>query len=107
MLGTMSAHPVGEEQHDLIDRKIGDAGENAQDRDRDHNDDGGIAQLSLGRPRGFLKLVDHFAEEDTGAAERIFHYWNLAGAEGLEPPTDGFGDRYSTNWATRLWMVVL
>jgi len=22
---------------------------------------------------------------------------NLAGAEGLEPPTDGFGDRYSTN----------
>ena len=21
----------------------------------------------------------------------------LAGAEGLEPPTDGFGDRYSTN----------
>jgi len=22
---------------------------------------------------------------------------DLAGAEGLEPPTDGFGDRYSTN----------
>jgi hypothetical protein len=22
---------------------------------------------------------------------------NLAGREGLEPPTDGFGDRYSTN----------
>ena len=22
---------------------------------------------------------------------------NLAGAEGIEPPTNGFGDRYSTN----------
>src|ERR1043166_2250697 len=26
----------------------------------------------------------------------------LAGREGLEPPTDGFGDRYSTNGATAL-----
>ena len=26
----------------------------------------------------------------------------MAGAEGLEPPTNGFGDRYSTSWATPL-----
>ena len=26
----------------------------------------------------------------------------LAGAEGIEPPTSGFGDRRSTNWATLL-----
>ena len=24
--------------------------------------------------------------------------WEVAGAEGLEPPTVGFGDRCSTNW---------
>jgi hypothetical protein len=27
----------------------------------------------------------------------FFMGWNLAGAEGIEPPTNGFGDRYSTN----------
>ncbi len=26
----------------------------------------------------------------------------MAGAVGLEPTTDGFGDRYSTNWAIPL-----
>ena len=26
----------------------------------------------------------------------------MAGEEGLEPPTDGFGDHYSTNWAIPL-----
>ena len=26
----------------------------------------------------------------------------MAGAEGIEPPTSGFGDRRSTNWATLL-----
>ena len=28
----------------------------------------------------------------------------LAGAEGLEPTTHGFGDRYSTNWAIPLFL---
>jgi len=27
----------------------------------------------------------------------FFMDFNLAGAEGIEPPTNGFGDRYSTN----------
>ncbi len=31
--------------------------------------------------------------------ESLFY---LAGEEGLEPPTDGFGDRYSTNCAIPL-----
>ena len=43
------------------------------------------------------ELVDHLDEKDTGAAEGIFHGGKLAGAEGIEPPTNGFGDRYSTN----------
>ena len=29
-------------------------------------------------------------------------FFSLAGAEGLEPTTHGFGDQYSTNWATPL-----
>ena len=29
-------------------------------------------------------------------------FLTLAGAEGIEPPTSGFGDRRSTNWATLL-----
>ncbi len=32
----------------------------------------------------------------------IFCISYLAGAEGIEPPTSGFGDRRSTNWATLL-----
>ena len=33
----------------------------------------------------------------------------LAGAEGIEPPTSGFGDRRSTNWATLLvaYLIIL
>ena len=69
-------------------------------RHGDDHDDRGVAQLGAGRPGGLLQLTDHFAEEDAGAAERIFHGQSgedLAGAEGIEPPTNGFGDRYSTN----------
>src|SRR5207245_1257554 len=68
-----SADPVGEEQDDLVDREIADRGEEAKNGDRHDHDDGRVAQLGLGGPRGFLELVDHFAEEDAGAAERIFH----------------------------------
>ena len=32
---------------------------------------------------------------------------DLAGAEGLEPTTHGFGDQYSTNWATPLCTQIL
>ena len=33
----------------------------------------------------------------------------LAGAEGIEPPTSGFGDRRSTNWTTLLvaYLIIL
>ena len=39
----------------------------------------------------------------------IFFYLFLAGAEGIEPPTSGFGDRRSTNWATLLvaYLIIL
>ena len=34
-------------------------------------------------------------------------WFYLAGAEGIEPPTSGFGDRRSTNWATLLVAYLL
>ena len=40
----------------------------------------------------------------------IFIYYSfLAGAEGIEPPTSGFGDRRSTSWATLLvaYLIIL
>ncbi len=78
-------------------RKIADGGENTEDNRGEDDHDGRVTQFYAGGPGSFLKLSDHFAEEDAGAAERIFHERNMAGAEGIEPPTNGFGDRYSTN----------
>ncbi len=37
----------------------------------------------------------------------FFIIYFLAGAEGIEPPTSGFGDRRSTNWATLLLVAYL
>jgi hypothetical protein len=91
------ADEIGEKHDDLRERKIADAREQAKDERSDDDHDGGVAQFGLGGPGGFLKLTNHFTEEDASAAERIFHSGNLAGAEGIEPPTNGFGDRYSTN----------
>ena len=71
--GEALAHPGGEQIHDLIERKIADAREYAEDdRSHDHHERG-VAQLGLGGPGGLLKLTDHFAEEDASAAERVFH----------------------------------
>ena len=35
---------------------------------------------------------------ETRNEKTSFRWFNLAGAEGFEPPTIGFGDRCSTNW---------
>ena len=95
--GPRLADPIGEKDHDLSERKIADGGENTKDNRGEDDHDGRVTQFYAGGPGSFLKLSDHFAEEDAGAAERIFHERNMAGAEGIEPPTNGFGDRYSTN----------
>ena len=56
--------------------------------------EGGIRTPVGGKAEAVFKTaaIDHSATSPMG----------LAGREGLEPPTDGFGDRYSTNWATAL-----
>ena len=49
-------------------------------------------------PRGAAQLVEDLANElgDFGHEGRI-RKGKLARQEGLEPPTNGFGDHYSTN----------
>ena len=84
------ADPGREQVHDLIEREIADAGEHAEDDRRDEDDDRGIAQLSLGRPRGFLKLTDHFSEEDASAAERVFHSESAGRRGGNRTPNQRF-----------------
>src|SRR4026207_494489 len=75
--GDVSAYQRRAQIHDLVEREVADAGKDAKDDRRHDYHQGGIAQLGLGRPRGFLELADHFAEEDAGALERIFHlgFW--------------------------------
>ena len=43
-------------------------------------------------------FVSKFQAQKNRFNERPIVYFDLAGAEGLEPPTIGFGDRCSTNW---------
>ena len=54
--------------------------------------------LSVRAP--MLQLANELAGEEADGAEGIGHVLcraKVAGAEGIEPPTNGFGDRYSTN----------
>ncbi len=45
-----------------------------------------------------LRSRSHFRLAITPLFHRsICPFFRLAGREGLDPPTDGFGDRYSTN----------
>jgi hypothetical protein len=110
----------------------------AEQQHRDNHHHGRITQffvspesflLRIPRPRAFLQLDLHFAEEvfdfgnhqfsketsniqrSTSNAQLSFSGFEVqcstlgvrrlqsffARQEGLEPPTDGFGDRYSTN----------
>ena len=55
--------------------------------------------LGVPRPGGLGELDFHFADEQFGLRDHRGgeKYFAVARQEGLEPPTDGFGDRYSTN----------
>src|SRR5580692_9316348 len=91
-----------EQVDQLVEREVADAREEPEEEARQDDDDRRDAQLRTGGPARLLELADHLAYEDTRALERVFHglLWEpseVAGAEGIEPPTNGFGDRYSTN----------
>lgn len=92
------AHPAREQIHDIRYREIRNGYKAAHDGDRDEYNNCRLAKLRLGRPAGLPELRDRFTCEDANTAERIFHLIKrVAGQEGIEPPTNGFGDRYSTN----------
>ena len=56
--------------------------------------------LFSGRPRNLAQLALHFFEKLRKLVQlRYPNLLVLAGQEGLEPPTFGFGDRRSTNWS--------
>lgn len=65
-----------------------------------------LHELFHGDPVGIRTLDLLIRSQSLYPAELPSHVWDhilngynpvLAGAEGLEPSTDGFGDRYSTN----------
>ena len=96
---------AGEVMDDVHENEIKERDVTAQKQHGDEDDNRGIGQLLVTteapllwvpRPRSFLELDLYFAEKTFGLAEHIFS--RLATRqEGLEPPTDGFGDRNSTN----------
>ena len=60
-----------------------------------------MAGPQLRHAGSLFQLPDHFPTKRARFFQPL-HTTNLAGEEGLEPPTDGFGDRYSTNCAIPL-----
>ena len=70
-------------------------------RHHDHHHDGGDHGFPAGRPSDLVRFLAHFLKNSTGFVFAIFSpspfIGLLAGAEGLEPSTCGFGDRRSTN----------
>ena len=70
---TCLAYEGREQVDDLIEGEIADASENSEQNGSDNDHDGRIAQFAAGGPGSFLKLSDHLAEEDAGAAEWVFH----------------------------------
>src|SRR5215467_12931436 len=101
-----------DETHDLVRQQEEDR------RDRDHHEDhrGGDGGLAPGRPGDLLGLGAHLLQElertdlrhSLPAAPLVTRHnplkfrllsragLRLAGVEGLEPPTPGFGDRCSS-----------
>jgi hypothetical protein len=89
--------------------KEGDEGTH-EEHGYEHHDRGVIEFLILGkalffgipRPSGFSHFEGNLTKIFANATHEVFEDFVLlrtgvAGQEGLEPTTNGFGDRYSTN----------
>ena len=70
---TISAYPGGEQVDNLIEGKIANARENAQQNRSDNHNNGRVAKLSFRRPGSLLELINHLTNEDARAAKRVFH----------------------------------
>ena len=83
-------YPGREEVHDVDKSEITDARENTEQHTGHHHHEGGVAQFGAGGPGSFLELADHFAEENTSAAERIFHELKFGRRGGNRTPNQRF-----------------
>ena len=89
---------------EVDDYEIEGRDEAAEQQHRDDHDQRGISQL-LEPPNAFvLRFQGHDAFPSSARTSPIKFFvfvimrtFQKPGQEGLEPPTDGFGDRYSTN----------
>src|SRR4051794_1952459 len=102
---------TSEEVEEVNQDEIEERDVSAQQEHCDDDHERGIGQLlvaldpllfGLPRPGRFLQLHLHFVEETFAFADHEdvcsgTSCGGSTGQEGLEPPTDGFGDRYSTN----------
>jgi hypothetical protein len=96
---------LGEMMNDIHQDEVEQRNVTAQKKHGDNDHERGISQLlvtadplvpGFPRPRSFPQLGSDFPEK----IFRLCDHGNVSkkpGQEGLEPPTDGFGDRYSTN----------
>ena len=91
--------------HDVNEDEIEERDIPSQEKHGDENDESRIGQLLVAtktallhvpRPGSFLQLDLHFAEKVLGFGDHFLSRLTTR-QEGLEPPTDGFGDRNSTN----------
>src|SRR5262249_47991825 len=105
------------------DQLISDKEENGRDRDHNEHHAGGDRGFAARRPGHLAPFLAHFLQEAEGADPLASHFCRrliahpyslsiqlntlsmcpvrrvrtLAGVEGLEPPTPGFGDRCSSH----------
>lgn len=92
------ANPGGEQFNSVHQGKIRQGDKRTKDSGGDEDDNRRVAQFNLGGPRGLLQLGQGLLVKEADAGKRIFHGTvKMAGEEGLEPTTYGFGDRCSTN----------
>ena len=97
-------HP-SEVLDEIDDHEIEERDEPAEQQHRDDHDHRGIGQLLIPADPLVLRFPwpRRFSQLGADFAEKVFRFcdhrkrFKKPGQEGLEPPTDGFGDRYSTN----------
>jgi hypothetical protein len=77
MSARASADQLGEERDDLVEGEVADAREQAEEKRGKDDDAGGLDKLRTRGPCAFFQFIDHFDDEDAGAAKRILHVESL------------------------------
>ena len=114
--GSHPSEPSRQCIESLAEGKVEESDKSTQQNHSNKHNDSGIIKLfvlseaflfGIPRPCGFAELDDDFVPVSKNAThdDRDVYFIGtvhlaskkVAGQEGLEPPTDGFGDRYSTN----------